>query len=101
MFESGQILDNPLHPEETFAARIRFVAAHHGGPLFGGHGARSGVGQQIDQDILGVDQEQIVAGLLEEAFALFRRGVVERLHALDTEWLDDGFHRNRRSLRIL
>ena len=45
MAETGQIPRDPLHAIEAFAARVGFVAAHHGRPLFGGHGAGTGIGE--------------------------------------------------------
>src|SRR5947209_6829444 len=92
MLEPGEILHYALQAVETLAAGVGFIAAHHRRPLFGGHGAGAGVGQEIDQDIFGVDEEQVVAGLLEETLALIGRGLPQRFHALDAEWLDDGFH---------
>ena len=62
------------------------------GPLLGGHGAGAGIGQQVDQDVARLDQEQVVAGRLEIPLALLARGVAQRLDALDAEWLDDGAH---------
>jgi len=42
--ETGELVGHALEAEETFAAGVGFVAAHHGGPLFGGHGAGAGIG---------------------------------------------------------
>ncbi len=39
-----------------------------------------------------VDEEQIVAGLLQEPLALVGRGLADRLDALDAEWLDNRVH---------
>ena len=62
--EAGELVDHALEAEEALAAGVGFVAAHHRRPLFGGHGAGAGIGEQIDQDVAGVDEEQVVAGLL-------------------------------------
>ena len=75
MAEAGEGGSDALEADEALAAGVGFIAAHHGGPLFGGHGAGAGVGQQIDQDIAGVNQKQIVAGLLQIPFPFCRRGV--------------------------
>ena len=61
--EAGEFVAPPSQAEEALAARIGFVAAHHRRPLLGGHGAGAGIGQQIDQDVGGGDQEEIVAGV--------------------------------------
>ena len=73
--EAGERVGHALQAEEALAAGVGFVAAHHGGPLFGGHGAGAGIGQQVDQDVAGVDEEQVVAGLLRGS-ARAPRGVV-------------------------
>jgi len=100
MLETHQVLDHAFHAIEALAARVGFVAAHHGRPLFGGHSARARVRQQIDQNIFGIDLEKVIAGLLEEAFALFSCGVPQRFDALDAEWLDDRFHVNSSALPL-
>ena len=92
--EAGELVGHALEAEEALAAGVGFVAAHHGGPLLGGHGAGAGIGEQVDQDVAGFDEEEVVAGLLQVALALLGRGVAQRLHALDAEWLDDGLHRS-------
>ena len=88
----GQVLDRPLQPVETLAAGVGFVAAHHGRPLLGGHGAGARIRQQVDEDVPGVDQEKVVPRLFQEPLALLARGLPQRLHALDAEWLDYRFH---------
>ena len=45
---------------EAAAAGIAFVAFHDGRPLMRGHGAGAGVGEQVDQDVVGGKQEQVV-----------------------------------------
>jgi len=51
VFEAGQVICDLLQTEEALAACIGFVAPHHGGPLIGRHGARTGIGKQIDKHI--------------------------------------------------
>ena len=50
---------------EAGAAGIAFVAAHDGRPLRGGHGASAGVGEEIDEDFVGVEEKDVVGGLAE------------------------------------
>ena len=90
--ESSEILRNPLQAIETGAAGIRLVAAHHGGPLRRGHGGSSGVGEEIDQDIVGVELEEVVADGVDESLAFAASSLPDRFDALDPEGLDDGFH---------
>ena len=37
-----------------------------------GHGARAGVGQQVDEHVLGLEQEEVVAGSVQRRLALAR-----------------------------
>ena len=64
------------------------MAAH----CSGRHRAGAGVGQQVDQDVAGRNQEQVVAGLFEVALALFRSRLAQRLDALDAERFDNRAH---------
>ena len=90
--KAGECVGNSLEAEEALAAGVALVAAHDGGPLLRGHRAGAGIGEQVDQDMAGVDQEEVVAGFGEVALALRRSGVVQRFHALDAEGFDDGAH---------
>jgi hypothetical protein len=90
--ESGERADRLLEAVKAFAAGIGLVAAHHGGPLFGGHGAGAGIGEQVDQNVAGADLEEVIAGSFEKAFALLRRGSPQGLDAFYAEGLDDGAH---------
>ncbi len=71
--EAGEIVDHALQAEKAFAAGVGFVAAHQGGPLLGGHGAGARIGQQVDQDVAGLDQKQVVARRFKQTLALFER----------------------------
>jgi hypothetical protein len=62
-----------------------------------GHGAGAGVGEQVDEHIVGVEQEQIVMRGAEQGFALSAGGPADGFNALDAEGLDDGFSRHARS----
>ena len=90
--EAGQVLHNPLHPEEAFATSIRFVAAHNRRPLVDGHCGRAGVRQQIDENVIGVEQKQVVSGLFDQHFPLLARGLAQGLNAFDSKRFDDGLH---------
>ena len=69
--EAGELVGHALQAEEALAAGVGFVAAHHGRPLLGGHGAGAGIGQQVDQDVAGIDEEEVVAGRFQIACARF------------------------------
>ena len=51
---AGEVTDDFLEAVERTAASVRLVAKHHPGPLLRRHGAGSGVGQQIDDNLVRV-----------------------------------------------
>src|SRR5580692_4318770 len=85
-------LDGIFEAVEAAAAGVAFVALHAGGPLMRGHGARAGDGEQVDEDIVGGEQEQVVVGGFEEVLALAAGGPAQRFDALDAAGFDDGFY---------
>jgi hypothetical protein len=85
------VFDRVLEAMEALAAGVAFVALHDGGPLMGGHGAGAGVGQEVDEDVVGFEQEEIVMCGTEELLALGTGGPVDRFYALDAERFDDSF----------
>jgi hypothetical protein len=86
---------------EAAAARIALVAFHDGRPLVRRHGARARIRQQVDQDIVGGKQEQVVVRGLQQLLALFAGGPVNRLDALDPERFDDGLERHGKTPWVL
>jgi hypothetical protein len=91
--------DNVLVPEdvlhgvaeliEAAAAGVAFVAFHNGRPLVGGHGSGAGIGEQVDEDIVGGEEKKIVAGGAEQLLALHAGGPANRFDAFDAERFDD------------
>jgi hypothetical protein len=75
-------LDGAAEALETGAARVAFVAAHHGRPLLGAHGRGAGVRQHVDQHGLGGQQEQVVVRGLQQLLALLPVRPADRLHRL-------------------
>ena len=71
-------LDGIFEAVEAAAAGVAFVAFHDGGPLVRGHGAGAGIGEQVDQDIVGGQKEQVVVRGFEQLLALLQR-VVQRM----------------------
>ena len=68
---------------EVAAAGVGLVAEHHAGPLPVAHGAGAAVGQQVDVNVLGAEQEGVVAGLAHGPFALAAREHLDRLDDFD------------------
>jgi len=75
---------------EAAAPRIAFIAFHDRRPLMGGHGTRPGICQQIDQHIVGGQQEHVVVRSCEQLFALVTGGPADRLDTLDAKRFNDG-----------
>ena len=84
------VLDGVAEADEAAAAGVALVAFHDRGPLVRGHGAGAGVGEQVDEDVVGREQEQVVVRGAEEFFALGAGGPADGLDGLDAEGLDDG-----------
>ena len=85
-----QLVRDLLEPEPAPGARVGLVAAHHRGPLLGAHRARTGVGEEIDDDVLRAEAEEVELRLLEHPAPLARRRHADRFDDLDAERLDDG-----------
>ena len=86
----GERVRDLLQPEVALGARVRLVAAHHRGPLLRAHRPGAGVGEQVDDDVVGLHGEEVVVRLLEDEAALRGRGHADGLDDLDAERLDDG-----------
>ena len=88
---ADDVLDGVAESVEAAAAGVALVAFHDGCPLMRGHGAGAGVGEEVDEDVVGVEKEEVVMCGFEELFALGAGGPADGLDALDAEGLDDGF----------
>ena len=75
---------------EVAAARVGFVAEHHARPLDVTHGVGAAVREQVDIDILGAQQEGVVAGLDDELLALLAGRHADGLDHLDLPGLSPG-----------
>jgi hypothetical protein len=88
--EREQLLHRRLEAVPRRRAGVALVAVLHRRPLIARHRAGAGVGQQIDQHVVGVEREQVVAGLGQPRAALLERGEPNRLDRVDAKRLDDG-----------
>ncbi len=92
VFQAGQLADFALEAEEAAAAGVGFLAAHDARPLVRAHGGRAAVGQQVDEHLVGRDEEEVIVAAAEGFLALLDGGEADRLDRLDLEGLDDGLH---------
>ena len=90
--EACDFLESFFEAEERLGAGVALVAPHDARPLLGGHRPRARVGQQVDDDMAGAEEEGVEAGGPQVALALLGRGHGDRLDGLDAEGLDDGLH---------
>ncbi len=91
--ESGNFPDTVSEAIPRSRSRVGLVAAHHRGPLLlGGHGAGSGIRQQIDEDLFGRDAEQIPMRTAQDLLALLARRHAQWLNDLDAKGLDNAIH---------
>ncbi len=92
--EREQLLHGLEEPEPRRRAGVALVAALDARPLVPGHRAGAGVGEQVDQHVLGAQREQVVARLEQRSPALLDRGHPQRLDRVDPERLDDRLERH-------
>ena len=85
------VLHGVAEAVEALAAGVALVALHDGGPLVGGHGAGTGVGEQIDEHVVGRQEKEVVVRGPEQLLALGAGGPANGFDALDAERLDDGW----------
>jgi len=79
-------------PEKAVAAGIGFIALHNPGPLVAAHGAGAAVGQQVNQDIIGMNTERVVFGFGQDFFSFFFGSEIDRFHRFYPEGFNDCFH---------
>src|SRR5580765_7086786 len=89
--EAEDVLDRIAEVIEAPASRVALVAFHDAGPLMRRHGARAGIGEQIDEHVVSGQQEQVVISGAQQLLPLLAGGPGDRLDALDAEGFDDGF----------
>jgi hypothetical protein len=87
---TGDLAHGRLEAEERAGPGVGFIAGHHAGPLGGGHGAGAGVGQQVDDDVLRLEEKEIVVGGGQRGGALLAGGEADGLDRLDAKRFDDG-----------
>ncbi len=76
------------------AARVALIAFHDRSPLVDGHGAGAGVGEQINEDVIGREEKEIVVSGTQEDLAVGTLRPVDGFDTLDAERLDDGADRH-------
>ncbi len=91
VLEAGDAPRGGLELVERLGPGVALVAQHHARPLAGGHRPRAGVSQQVDEHVLGAQQEQVVARLAQQHLALLARRLANGFDGLDAKGFDDGF----------
>ena len=83
--ETHDFLDGVLEAVKAVGTGIGLVAQHEGRPLFLAESTGSGVGEQVDVDVLRLEGEHVVVGVLEGLFAFFLAGKVDAFDGLEAE----------------
>ena len=91
MLVADDFLDGFFEVVEALAARVALVAFHDSGPLMRGHGACAGVCEQVDQNVFGGKQKQIVKSGFQQLLALLARGPANGFYGFYAEGFDNGF----------
>ena len=86
VLEGEELADGVEEDEPGRRAGVALVAVLDRGPLVAGHRAGAGVGEEVDEDVGGVEAEDVVPGVADRR----RRysGVVSRSGS--TEWMRNG-----------
>ncbi len=92
VLERHQVLHRLLEPEVGGRPRVTLVALHQAGPLRRTHRGGARVGQQVDDDVVGVQVEEVVVRVPNHSLPLGPRGELNGLDRLDAERLDDCVH---------
>ena len=88
------VLNRVLEVIEALAAGIALIALHHWPPIGAWTSRRTGICQQVDENIVGRKQEEVVVRGAQEFLALFAGGPADGFDALDAKWLDDRLRRH-------
>ena len=92
LLESKDVAHGLFKAIEALAAGVRLVTAHQGGPLLRAHGRSAAVGEQVDDHVLGLKQEEVVRSFFETAFTLLARGHLDGFDYFDFEGFNDCLH---------
>lgn len=87
--ETEDVAHDLLEATEAPRAGITFVADHDRPPLVGAHRAGAAVGQQVNEHVVGVNQEGVEVGATQNLVPLPLAREADRLDRLDPEGLDD------------
>ena len=83
--KAHDFLHGRLETIEAVRARVGFVAEHEGRPLFLAHGSGTGVGEQVDVHVFGLEGEHVVMGFLERLLAFFPAGEMDAFDGFEAE----------------
>jgi hypothetical protein len=90
VLEREERLDAFEEGEPGRRAGVAFVAVLDRCPLIARHRAGPAVREEVDEDVVGVQVEEVVTGDLERPLALLDRPDADRFDGMDAEGLDDG-----------
>jgi hypothetical protein len=92
IIETGYIPNRIFKRDIIAAICVGFIANHQTGPLIIAHGARSGIGKQIDEDIGGRNLEHVKSGLTKTFYSLFSGQKGYSFDGFRSVWFGHKFH---------
>ena len=87
---AGQVADHRLEPVEAARPGVALVPLHDAGPLPRRHGPGAGVGEEVEEHVVGAQREDVEPGRLQQPRPLLAGGHADGLDHLDAERLDHG-----------
>src|SRR5215469_7016093 len=96
--------ENALHrvakTSEAWRSSIRLITSHHGSPLLRGHSRCARVSKQVNENCLGRNEKQVVAGVFDQFLTIGACRGANWFHALDAKGLNDGVNGHRLACSI-
>ena len=99
MLETENLGHRLLKPEEGARAGVRFITLHHRSPLSVAQRTGAGIGEEIDEDIVGAKPEDIEACRCQCSFTFLTADPPDRFNSFNPErfrWI--GPHKCLRAL---
>ena len=90
--ERHEVAHRLLEAAEGGRTGVALVTEHDRRPLLRAHRRGAGIGQEVDQHVVGSEPEKVVMGVAQEALALLLCREPQRFHGLDSERFDDCLH---------
>src|SRR5215472_13768447 len=92
MLETCNGLNRLDETPKTGRPSVGFIATHHRRPLLSRHCPRTGIREEVNENVFGRYKEKIEPCVFQELLALLARGSPYPLHRFDAKWFWNRFH---------